>query len=284
MSDLQVSSTSDWFSGSGKCRLFLRSLRPQRPRAVLAIVHGLGEHSGRYKALAEALADHGLAYYSFDLRGHGESEGLRGDVQDFGDYLNDVDAFLKVVRQREPSLRIFLMGHSLGGVIAVFYALAHQAELAGLIVASAPFQLFSPPGPLSLAGARFLSAIAPRIKISNDLNPAQLSNDPALPAEYLADPLIERQVTVKWATEFFSTYRRAAERAGELLLPVLVLHGEVDEIADVGGARAFYQGVRSMDKSLHTFPGLRHELYSELPENRADVFATLLSWLDARLA
>ena len=283
MSDPQAS-TTDWFSGPGECRLLLRSLRPQRPRAVLAIVHGLGEHSGRYQALAEALVGHQLAYYSFDLRGHGQSDGLRGDVQNFGDYLNDVDAFLNVVRQREPALPVFLMGHSLGGVIAVFYALAHQAELAGLIVASAPFQLFSPPGPLSLAGARFLSAIAPRIKISNDLDPAHLSNNPALAAEYLADPLIERQVTVKWATEFFSTYQKAAERARELLLPVLVLHGEVDEIADVAGARAFYQGVGSMDKSLHTFPGLRHELYSELPENRVDVFATLLRWLDARLA
>jgi len=273
----------DHFEGRSDCQLFFRWARPSAPRAVLVVVHGLGEHSGRYDELAHALVAGNFAYYSFDLRGHGKSGGPRGDVHKFDDYLYDLNRFLGLVRQREKHLPIFLMGHSLGGILTVLYALDHQSELAGLITASTAFQLASPPGALSLLGARVLSTVAPGVKLQNDLDPAQLSNDPALPAQYLSDPLVERQVTAKWASEFFSNYGRALQRAPELSIPLLVLHGGADEIADVAGARAFHERAGSSDKSLQVYTELRHELYTELPENRNQVFADLIKWLAAHL-
>jgi alpha-beta hydrolase superfamily lysophospholipase len=285
MSDpLQPTFGEDHFQGRSDCQLFFRWARPVSPRATLVVVHGLGEHSGRYDALAQALAAAGFVYYSFDLRGHGKSGGPRGDVHKFDDYLYDLNRFLDLVRQREKHLPIFLMGHSLGGILAVLYALDHQRELAGLVTASTAFQLASPPGALSLLGTRVLSTVAPGVKLQNDLDPAQLSNDPALPAQYLSDPLVERQVTAQWASEFFSNYGQALERAPELTLPLLVLHGGADEIADVAGARAFHERATSSDKTLRVYTELRHELYTELPENRNQVFADLIKWLAAHLA
>jgi alpha-beta hydrolase superfamily lysophospholipase len=265
--------------GSGEVQLFFRWVRPDRPRGVLVVVHGLGEHSGRYQALAEALVAGNFTYYSYDLRGHGQSDGPRGDVHRFNDYSEDLDAFLRMVRGREERLPIFLMGHSMGGIVAVLYALNHQAELAGLIAASTAFQLVSPPAPWSLLGSRLLSAVAPGLKLQNDLHPDQLSNDPGVAARYLADPLVQRRVTVQWANEFFGNYHQAIERAGELLLPVLVLHGGSDRIAEIAGARAFLERVSSADKTLHVYPNLRHELYNELPEYRSRVFSDLIAWL-----
>lgn len=284
MSDpLQPTFGEDQFQGRSDCQLFFRWTRPVSPRAALVVVHGLGEHSGRYNALAHALVAAGFSYYSFDLRGHGKSGGPRGDVHKFDDYLYDLNRFLAVVRQRETHLPIFLMGHSLGGILAVLYALDHQRELAGLVTASTAFQLASPPGALSLLGARVLSTVAPGLKLQNDLDPAQLSNDPALPAQYLSDPLVERQVTAQWASEFFSNYGQALERAPELTLPLLVLHGGADEIADVAGARAFHERATSGDKTVRVYTDLRHELYTELPEKRNQVFADLIKWLAAHL-
>jgi alpha-beta hydrolase superfamily lysophospholipase len=271
------------FQGASDCQLFFRRARPEAPRAALIVVHGLGEHSGRYEALAHAMVSARFAYYSFDLRGHGQSQGPRGDVHSFNDYLEDLDCFFALVAEREKQLPVFLMGHSLGGILAVLYALDHQRRLAGLITASTAFQLISPPKTLSLLGARVLSTVAPGIKLANDLDPDQLSNNPAVASQYLADPLVERKVTVQWASEFFGHYGQALERAPELSMPVLVLHGDADEIADVRGARAFHERVASKDKTLRVYAGLRHELYTELPENQKQVFADIIAWLAAHL-
>ena len=271
------------FPGAGGCRLFFRWARPAQPRGVLVVVHGLGEHSGRYQAMARALVAGQFAYYGHDLRGHGQSDGPRGDVRRFGEYTEDLDAFLREVRGREERLPIFLMGHSLGGVIAVLYALDHPSGLAGLVAASTPFELASPPTKFSLIAARLLSVLTPRLTVGNDLDPGELSSDPEVVAAYLTDPLVQRRVTIQWAREFFGNYPLAIERASKLSLPLLVLHSEGDKIASVAGARAFLQRAGSADKTLHAYPDLRHELLNELPERRRQVFADLLAWLAAHV-
>jgi|ERR1043166_5214364 alpha-beta hydrolase superfamily lysophospholipase len=287
MSDL---ATAPLTAGAGQstlcaedgCELFFRWARPAQPQGVLLVVHGLGEHSGRYQALAEALVAGGFAYYGYDLRGHGLSGGPRGDIRRFGEYTEDLGLVAQEVRRREGG-RIFLLGHSLGGVVAVIYALDHQPGLAGLVAASTAFQPASPPAKLSLLGVRLLSFLTPHFRVGNNLKPEDLSTDHGEIAQYQADPLVQRRVTVSWVNEFFSHHEEALERACELSLPLLVLHGGDDRIASLKAARTFFERAGSADKTFRLFPGLRHELYSESPEKRRLVFADLLKWLAAHL-
>jgi len=246
---------------------------------MVVVVHGLGEHSGRYGWLANSLTAEGIAFYGFDQRGHGRSGGCRGDVRSFGDYLDDLAAFEREVRKREPSMPLFLMGHSLGAIVAVLYAFDHQSKLAGLIAASGAFQLASEPGRVPLAAARLLSSFAPCLTRGNGLKPEELSGDPDVIAAFRADPLIGHKVTVRWVTEFFDNYKQAICRAAELHLPLLVLHGRADRIARVDGSEAFFNAAGSSDKTLHIYPGLHHELYNEEASGRRKVFADLLGWL-----
>lgn len=269
------------FSGFDGTRLFFRWARPEQPRGTVVVVHGLAEHSGRYGALADAVVAGGFGYYGYDLRGHGQSEGRRGDVRRFSDYVADLELFLGEAGRREGNLPLFLLGHSLGGIVAVLCALDQPSGLAGLIASSSVFRLRAPPSRVALIGARLLSWIAPRLRVANGLRPEQLSTDPGVVAANRADPLVQRDVTVRWVVEFFHNYSRAIEGAGNLSLPLLVLQGGDDQIAAADGARLFFESAGSTDKTLRIYPGLWHELFNEPPEDRRPVVGDLLDWLRA---
>lgn len=274
--------TEGKFNASDGLELYHQAWQPDgAPRAVLAVVHGYGEHSGRYLNLVNYFAPRGYALYAYDLRGHGLSAGQRGHINRFDEYLADTDAFLKLVREHEPGNKVFLLGHSLGGLIVAAYAEAHPGELTGLIMSSAflQFKLKVPGWKAALAQA--MSALNPAMTMKNDLPASCLSHDPAVVAAYDTDPLNHHVATSRWFTEILAAQTRTVEQATALQVPVLVLYAGDDLIGDPEGSATFFERVPLADKVQHRYDGYYHEIFNEV--NKEVVFKDLEAWLTPRL-
>ena len=264
--------------------LFYRWMRPATRRGTVVIVHGVTEHSGRYGWLVEALLRAKFAIYTFDLRGHGRSEGTGGHIDRFDHYVEDVHIFCDWVRRRETDTPLFLMGHSLGSLIVTRYLARSEPFVSGAILASTPVYLSTPPPRLLLIVGQLVAAFIPRLCLRPPFDPGALSHDPGVIQAAREDPLIQRRVTLRLLLELLATMRDLPTYARALHVPVLVLHGAEDSIACVTGAYQLLQWIGSTDKELKVFPGARHELYNEVQSERDKVFAELTGWLTQHAA
>jgi len=268
------------FQGSGGLKLFARSWRPTTPaRGLVIIVHGFKSHSGLYAWTAEQLVEKGLAVHALDLRGHGKSEGERFYVEAFSDYTADLHAFVSMVKDREPGLPTFLLGHSAGGVVSCLYAVEHQAELAGLICESFAFEVPAPEVALSIL--KGLSHLLPHAHVL-DLKDEDFSRDPAFVAAMKADPLI---VHTAGASNTIAEMVRADERLKadfpKITLPLLILHGTADKATRPHGSQQFYEAAGSVDKEINLYEGHFHDLFNDL--GKEEVLKDVADWITARL-
>lgn len=270
------------FAGLAGCNIFCQSWRPAgEPRAVLLIAHGLAEHSGRYDHVARYFAGRGYAVYALDHRGHGHSEGVRADVVRFEDFITDLKTFLGLVTEREPGKGVFMIGHSMGGAIATLFAARHGSELDGLITSGAGVKVGGDTSPLLIGFSRLVAAVAPRLPVVV-LEAAAVSRDPEVVARYRSDPLnYLGKVRARMGVQLLRGGELALEELSQIELPVLILHGTADRLADPEGSRMIYDGVRSTDKTLKFYDGLYHEIFNE-PEQE-QVLADVTAWLEARL-
>ncbi len=189
------------FAGSGGLELFRQSWRPAvTPKAVLVNLHGLGDHSGLYPELVEYMVARELAVHTFDLRGNGRSAGQRAYVENFEEYLEDLTRFFAVVDRDDPGRPLFLLGNSLGGLIALDYASRRPNGLRGVIAVSAPLGALSVPAPL-LALGRLMSRVLPRFSLETGMDLTGLARDPTVAEQILADPLFHRRGTARLSTE-----------------------------------------------------------------------------------
>lgn len=267
------------FEGRGGLSIFYRSWRPDgAPRAVVVIVPGFNSHGGQYGWVAEQLVASGLAVYAVDLRGRGKSDGERFYVDKFADYVGDVEGLMKIVKQREPGLKVFLLGHSAGGVVSCIYTLEHQAELAGLICESFAHQVPAPD--FALAVLKGLSHIAPHAQVLK-LNNEDFSRDPAVVAALNADPLIAHETQpTKTVAEMVRADERLKAEFPLITLPVLILHGTLDKATKPSGSQLFYDTAGSADKTLKLYEGHFHDLLSDL--GKEEVMGDITGWIDAR--
>lgn len=261
--------------------IFFRSLRPREgPRAVVIIVPGFNAHSGYYSWVAEQLVATGLTVYAVDLRGRGNSDGERFYVDNFEDYVSDVDAVVKVARSRESGLPFFLLGHSAGGVVSCLYTLDHQGEVAGLICESFAHELPAPD--FALAVFKGLGYLAPHAHILHLPN-ERFSRDAKAVDAMNADPLIAHETQ---PTRTMAAMVRADERLKkefpQITLPVLILHGTADQNTRPSGSQHFYDMAGSVDKTLKLYEGGFHDLLNDL-DKRA-VMQDIQDWIDGRLA
>jgi alpha-beta hydrolase superfamily lysophospholipase len=277
-----VEHTSAQFAAADGLLLTRQAWRPEgEPAAVLAVVHGYGEHGGRYRGLAENMAARGHALHVYDLRGHGRSGGRRGHLGRFSDYLDDTAVYLQAVREEQPGRPLFLLGQSLGGLIASAYVEDRPTEgLAGLILSSPFLRLGMPVPPLKLSAARLLSVVAPAMNIGNTMDPTALSHDREVVRVYGTDPLNHHVATARWAAEVVAAQGAALSAAGDIRLPLLLLYGDADAIADPQAARELFAAASSTDKTARCYEGYYHETFNET--GRAAVFADLAAWLEAR--
>jgi len=261
-------------------------LRPQgTPRAVVAMVHGLAEHIDRYADLHQVLLKAGFAVAAADLRGFGRSPGARGHINGWADYRADACAILDGARSLAPEAPLFLFGHSMGGLIVLDTALnASPHDLRGLrgVISSGPALI---PGgvrrPLVEAFARALSGLLPRLSIAMKINPQGISSLPEVVQDYLADPLIHHQVTVRWGTEIMACMPATLQAASRFAHPLLIQHGADDPINSPEGSRAFIERCGHADRSLKLYPGSRHEVHHDV--GAAQFAQDLVAWIEARL-
>jgi alpha-beta hydrolase superfamily lysophospholipase len=248
---------------AGGLKLYAQRWRPPgQPRAAVAIVHGIGEHSGRFKNIVHHLVPRGHAVYSVDLRGHGRSPGQRGHLMSWSEYREDVKALLGWISAQEPGLPVFIYGHSMGGLIVLDYILRHPEGLSGAVVSGVALDsAVATPG--LIAAAILFPRIWPTFRIKVNLKPEALSRDPAVVADYLADPLTHRECSARWAAEAVAAGQYVRAHASELRVPLLMLHGEADSINYVSGTRTFFEAAGISDKKMHLVPGGYHEPHSD---------------------
>jgi alpha-beta hydrolase superfamily lysophospholipase len=248
------------------------------PTGVLLVCHGLGEHSGRYGNVVDVLVPDGWAVYGVDHRGHGRSEGRRAHLVRYDDWLADLDAFRLQVVARHDGLPVFLLGHSMGGQIALAYALEHQDELRGLVL-SAPALASSAVPRAAVPVVRALAKVAPTLRPAG-IDPTKISKDPAVVAAYRADPLVHHgHPTLGLSAALFGQFDVLPERARALCIPVLMQYGTLDELVDASGFRRLESSWGSPDRTVHRYEGLWHEIYNE-PEREAPL-SDLREWLAA---
>ena len=271
-----------FFTSGDGLRLYWRSDLPQQqPRAHVALVHGYGDHTGRYLPTIEALVGSGYAVHSFDYRGHGRADGRRGYCEAWPDYLLDLSAFWGRVRAAAGDSKIFLLGHSHGGLMAVHQWSQGLPGLSGLILSSPFFKLAITPARVKLFAARMLARVLPWAPIPTELQPEQLSRDEAVQRAAREDPLYNRIATPRWFAEAALAQERVMEIAGRLRTPLLLLSGAEDSVAKVETQRAFFDAAGSQDKRYKAYPGMRHEPLNEL--GREQVFQDISNWISERL-
>jgi len=272
--------TEGSFEGVGGVTIFTREWQPAgKPHGVVVISHGLNAHSGLYEWAAQQFTSNGLAVYALDHRGRGRSEGERFFVEKFSDWTEDLATFIDIVKSREPGLPVFLLGHSAGGVIASGYTLAHQDEIAGLIVEDIAYQIPAPD--IALAILKGVSKVAPHahvLKLKNE----DFSRDPAVVAALNADPLIAGE---KQPSETVAELVRADEllkkNFQKITLPLLILHGTADKVTKPHGSQEFYEKTGSSDKTLKLYEGHFHDLLADI--GKQQVMADIHAWIDAHL-
>ncbi|GAA4855540.1 lysophospholipase [Pseudonocardia benzenivorans] len=264
--------------GARGVELFWQGTEPAEPTGVVLVSHGLGEHGGRYGNVVDALVPDGWAVHALDHRGHGRSNGRRAHLDDYADWLSDFDAFRKVVVARRPGLPLFVLGHSMGGQIALSYALEHQDVLAGLVLSAPALASDAAPKPL-VAVLTQVAKVLPTIRPSG-IDVTKISKDPAVVADYEADPLNHHgNPTLGLASRLVGRFATLPERSRSLRLPVLVQHGTADQLTDPEGTRRLQTFIGSPDVTVRWYEGLWHEIYNE-PE-RERPLADLRDWLAA---
>ena len=248
------------------------------PRAAVTLVHGFGEHCGRYRHVAAALTGAGYAVVTGDHRGHGKSGGLRGHTPSYEALLDDVDGLARAAAERFAGLPQFVYGHSMGGNVTLNYLLRRRPALDGAVVTSPWLRLAFEPPKLQVLLGRAMDRIYPALIQDTGLDTEGLSRDPAVGAAYIADPLVHSKISARMYAALYAAGLWALEHAAELRLPLLLMHGGADPITSAAASQEF--AARAPGCTFKRWDGLRHEMHNE-PE-QADVLAEIVGWLRAR--
>ena len=277
-----MTSRVDTLAGPHGMRLKVREWsRTSSPTAVMALVHGLAEHSGRYEAFAGAMNRSGIDVYAVDLPGHGRSEGPRCHVTSFADYLQAVQALIDRIRTRHPEPPVVLFGHSMGGLISASYLLKAQREVTACVLSSPAVVPPDPPSAVARFVLRLIAALAPRVGVMQ-VDGRGVSRDPHVVEAYQNDPLVHRgKISARLAWELDRAMRRLIERAGDINIPAFIVQAGRDILVDPQGAHLLHQTLSSHRKQIRVYEGLYHEVLNE-PE-RDQVIADIDGWLKETL-
>lgn len=268
-----------FFKGVRDARIYFQSWLPEgEPKAILLIVHGLAEHSGRYMNVINHFVPLGYAVHGFDHPGHGRSDGTRVYVERFEDYTDTLKIFFDRIQPGKP---VFLMGHSMGGLIGATYLLDYQRELTGAVLSGPAVKVPDQITPTILLIGKMLSALVPRFGLLG-LEAEGVCRDPAVVEAYICDPLVHRgKITARLAAEMLKAMQRISARAGKITLPIMIVQGSADRLVDAAGARMLYDTVSSPEKEIRIYEGFYHEVFNE-PEHER-VLRDVERWIEAHL-
>ena len=274
-----VSNEGKLLSGDG-FNLFWKAWIPDaKPKAVIHIIHGYAEHVDRYKNVVDELVPDSYLVIAKDHRGHGRSDGKRGHVKSFEQYIEDERTFYKEIIERDYNgIPYFVLGHSMGSIIALNYAERYQDDINGMILSGTG----SKPGK-AIAKAKVLlskigSRLFPGVHVKSGLPPEFISRDPDVVKAYVDDPLTYDVITPRLAEQMYTYLDLGFSKAGNISIPVLIQCGSAD--TSFSGQEELYNAMASNDKTIKIYEGLKHEVYNELEEDRKLVLKDLHNWLN----
>ena len=273
-------SETQWVACDGTPMHAVRWQPDSEPKLVVCLIHGLGEHSGRYASMAEYYASHGIEVVSFDLRGHGKSEGQRGHSDDFSQMIKDIDRFLYQASKIDIDKPHFIYGHSLGGTLAIKYALSHPGEYKGVVL-SAPMlkPAFAPPQWKVRLG-RCIQSIWPTLSLSNEVDVHTLSRDKLVIDNYKDDALTHDRISAKFGTQLLEEGEKLLGEASLIDFPLLIMHGDADQLTCHKASTLFSECAGSQC-TLKIWEDFYHELHHE--PGKEDIFNYCIDWMKQKL-
>jgi len=275
-----MKTTSGNFTAQDGTSIFWQGWIPDiPPKAVVQVIHGYAEHMGRYKNVVGELLPAGYAVFGTDHRGHGKSQGRRGHVLSFQEFIDDERQFYRDILQKQfPGIPCFVLGHSMGSLIAMNYVEQNANGIKGLVLSGTGSQPGTYAPQILFSITKILSKILPSIHVKSPLPPEFISRDMDAVKAYRADPLVYNVITPRLAHEMNRYVAIGAQNAVGIQIPVLIQIGSQD-IAFTGQQQLF-DAIGAADKTFKLYQGLKHEVYNELPADRAKVLADLKNWLD----
>ncbi|MBI3396218.1 MAG: lysophospholipase [Spirochaetia bacterium] len=279
---------SGYFKTLDGLKIFYQYWRPDNASTDRAIVlhHGFGEHSDRYGHLLDALEGRGISVYALDARGHGRSEGVRGHAPSIFSYVQDLEQYMMLLKSDFNVRNPILLGHSMGGLIAIAFALhySNQWGLTALVTSGAALRVaMTPAMKLKRAMGHALASLAPELVMPAGLDASLLSHDAEEVALYKTDPMVHGMVSTSMGISLLDSGEQFIQNAGTLRIPLFMGHGQADAIASPGGTVDFFRNAGSTDKTLRMFPGLYHEIFNEMPRARAAVLAEYIAFIEEHL-
>ncbi len=272
------------FTGSDNVEIFYRRFAAQPERARMVIAHGLGEHSGRYGNVVERLLATGVSAWVPDHRGHGRSGGKRGHVLNFTQYVTDLQLMVERARREMPAtMPCFVFGHSLGGLITLYFAQQLSGLVDGLVISSPALGMVIEVPAVKKAAGLIMSVVYPGLSMGNELDASKISHDPETVRAYENDPLVHDRVSARFFTEFMSAMQTVNQRAADIKAPLLLQLAGDDHLVNATASQRFFENLDIEDKTLHVYDGLYHEIYNETETERQRVLQDLSAWLEAHI-
>lgn len=264
------------FTGKGGTEIFWRRWLPERQHCTVVLAPGAGEHSGRYHNVGHHFAERQIGIYGLDHRGYGRSGGRRGHVERFSDYIEDLHTYVGMVAEH-AGRRPVMIGHSMGGLIALSYALAHPESISGLVLSSPSLGLIGWQKRARPFLEPLLGALPQRWATPARIDPRLVSQRRWTWSAYAVDPLICRVATPRWTRELLAQFRRVEQDVAGLVVPSLWLQAEEDSLVDPQATYQRFEQVRSPEKEFRWYPGREHEIFND--PGREQVFADIEAWL-----
>jgi alpha-beta hydrolase superfamily lysophospholipase len=264
-------------------KLYLQAWMPDQPKAALLLIHGLGEHSGRYESLVNGLGELDVAVFTFDGRGHGKSDlpGPSAYFDSYQTYLEDIHALFGKVKAYVPGVPTFIFGHSMGGGLAAAYALKFKPDTSGIILSAPAIKEAAGTSPLLVDISGILNKIAPKLK-ALALDIEGVSRIPDEVEKYKNDPLVyQDKIPVRTGYELLQMMRFIQTKASEFDFPFLIMHGTSDRLTNPEGSQLLFDRSPARDKTMRTFEGAYHELLNDL--DREEVLRLILEWVKKRI-
>lgn len=274
--------TTEWnWKTKDGLEIYSKAWLPEgKAKAVVCLVHGVGEHVGRYQADGEALAGGGYILAGFDQRGFGRSGGQKGHTPSLKAYFDDIEKFLGEASRRFPDLPLYLYGHSMGGILVLAYTPVRKPALAGVISTCPGLSTSLQEQKAKVLLAKLLGKILPTLTMKSDLDARMLSRDPKVAEEYTHDPLVHPYITTGWGKSMLEAIDLAYAHAPRFPLPLLLMHGSNDKIAYIRGSIAFTELAPKDKVTFKVWDECLHELHTD--PDKAEVFQTMLEWLEQR--
>ena len=272
--------TEGSFKNKDAQNIFYRAFIPERPKAAVVLVHGLGEHSAKYNCFGEDACKRGMAFFAYDQRGHGRSGGFRCHVDAFDDFVEDLRQFVEIAKIESLCGNVFVVGLSMGGLTSLLFSMKYGGMIKGTAVCAPALRFVSPPTGIEAGVAGLLSFFLPRLTTPNRVPFEYLSHDKELIEKTKGDKQSHRVISFRLFTEATKAAAYVLENAVRLRVPLLLLQGTGDRVVDPSGTKEFFQKMAFQDKELKLYDGLYHELLREM--ERQEIMDYILSWIANR--